>query len=346
MIPSIKLIDMDLKYKLFLALLITALILVSGCVQTESPKSQELQPFKQTRSMMDTTVTVMVYAPNETKASQAIDRAFAAISKIDTLMSTSKEESQLVLLNKEGKLQNADPAFIDVIEKSRYYSEVSGGAFDITIQPILDLWKSKFSPGGTYEPPTPEEINETLKLVNYSEISIENRNITLKPGMELAVGGVAKGYAVDMAIQSLQADGIENAFVNAGGDGKYIGQKPDGSPWLVGLQNPNKSEQYLTAIKAKDIAVATSGNYERYFNESAKVSHISDPRTGYPSASLISSTVIAKNAIDADSFATAVFVMGEKEGLEMIENVEGVECLLVTEDKRLVYSSGFKAYEN
>ena len=340
---------MGFRCKLFLTLLIIVSILVSGCTQTEpteSTKSQELQPFQQTRSIMDTEVTVMVYAPNETKAFQAIDQAFAEISKVDTLMSCSKNESQLVLLNKEGKLQNADSAFIYVLERSKYYSEVSGGAFDITIQPILDLWKSKFSPGGTYEAPTPEEINETLKLVNYSEIRIENQNVTLKPGMELALGGIAKGYAVDMAIKSLQANGIENAFINAGGDGKYIGQKPDGDPWFVGLQNPNKSEQYLTVIEAKDIAVATSGNYERYFNESARVSHISDPRTGYPSASLISSTVIAKNATDADSFATAVFVMGEKEGLEMIENTEGVECLLVTEDKRLVYSSGFKAYEN
>ncbi|MCQ1536286.1 FAD:protein FMN transferase [Methanosarcina sp. KYL-1] len=337
---------MDSRYKTLFSLVITAAILASGCIQTEPAESQELQAFQQTRSIMDTTVTVMVYAPNETEAMQAIDNAFVEISRVDALMTPSKEESQLNILNSEGKLQGADPAVINVLERSKYYSETSGGAFDITIQPVLDLWKSKFSPGGTYEPPTAEELNETLELVNYSEIRIENGNVTLKPGMKVAVGGIAKGYAVDRAIESLQADGIENAFVNAGGDGKYIGQKPDGTSWLVGLQNPNKNEQYLTVIKARDVAVATSGNYERYFNESAKVSHISDPRTGYPSTSLISSTVIAENAIDADAFATAVFVMGEEEGLEMIESVEGVECLIVTEDRRLVYSSGFEEYEN
>ena len=335
---------MDSRYTAFFALIIITASLVSGCINP-APEEEEPRLFQQTRSIMDTTVTIAVYASDENEATQAIDRAFEEIKKVDSLMSPSKEDSQLNLLNKESGLQGADPAFIYVLERSIYYSEISGGAFDISIQPVLDLWKSKFSPGGTYKPPTPGELNETLELVNYSEIRIADGNVTLQPGMKVAVGGIAKGYAVDMAIESLEADRMENAFVNAGGDGKYIGRKPDGTAWIVGLQNPDKNEEYVTAIRAEDVAVATSGNYERYFNESAKVSHISDPRTGYPSTSLISSTVIAKDAIDADAFATAVFVLGEEEGLEMIENVEGVECLIITEDRRLVYSSGFREYE-
>jgi len=336
---------MDSRYKAFFALIIITVSLVSGCINSGPEEGEELQLFQQTRSIMDTTVTIAVYSPDENEAEQAIGNTFEEIEKVDSLMSPSKEESQLNLLNKEAKLQGTDPAFIYVLERSIYYSEISGGAFDISIQPVLDLWKSKFSPGGSYKPPTPEELNETLELVNYSKIRIEDGNVTLQPGMKMAVGGIAKGYSVDMAIESLEADGIENAFVNAGGDGKYIGQKPDGTAWVVGLQNPDKNEEYVTAIRAENVAVATSGNYERYFNESAKVSHISDPRTGYPSTSLISSTVIAKNAIDADAFATAVFVLGEEEGLKMIETVEGVECMIITEDRRLVYSSGFREYE-
>ncbi|AAM04099.1 TPA: FAD:protein FMN transferase [Methanosarcina acetivorans] len=336
---------MDLKYKTPLAFLLVISILASGCVQSEPQEEKELQEFQQTKNIMDTTVTVAVYAPNESEASKATDDAFSEIYRIDALMSPSKEDSQLTILNTVGEVENADPDFIYVLEQSKYYSEKSGGAFDITIQPVLDLWKSKFLPGGSQEPPTADELNETLKLVNYSKISIENGTVSLEPGMKIALGGIAKGYAVDKAIEALEEDGIENAFVNAGGDGKYIGQKSDGTPWVVGLQNPDRSGQYVTAIEARDIAVATSGNYERYFNESAKVSHISDPRTGYPSEGIISSTVIAGNAIDADSFATAIFVLGEEEGLEMIENLEGVECLIITEDRRLVYSSGFKEYE-
>ncbi|WP_148704820.1 FAD:protein FMN transferase [Methanosarcina siciliae] len=336
---------MDLKYKTLLAFLLIISILASGCVQSETQEEKELQEFQQTKSIMDTTITVAVYASNESEASKAIDDAFSEIYRIDALMSPSKEDSQLTILNTVGKVENAGPDFIYVLERSKYYSEKSGGAFDVTIQPVLDLWKSKFLPGGSQEPPTADELNETLKLVNYSKISIENGTVSLEPGMRIALGGIAKGYAVDKAIEALEKDGIENAFVNAGGDGKYIGQKPDGTPWMVGLQNPDKNGQYATAIEARDIAVATSGNYERYFNESARVSHISDPRTGYPSEGIISSTVIAGNAIDADSFATTVFVLGEEEGLEMIENLEGIECLIITEDRRLVYSSGFKEYE-
>ena len=336
---------MNSRYTAFFALIIITVSLASGCINPAPEEGEEIQLFQQTRSIMDTTVTIALYASEENEAEQAIDNAFGEIEKVDSLLSPSKEDNQLNLLNKEAKLQGVDPTFIYVLERSVYYSELSGGAFDITIQPVLDLWKSKFSPGGTYEPPTLEELNETLKLVNYSEIRIEDGNVTLQPGMKVAVGGIAKGYAVDMAIESLEADGIENAFVNAGGDGKYIGRKPDGTAWIVGLQNPDKNGEYVTAISAEDVAVATSGNYERYFNESAKVSHISDPRTGYPSTSLISSTAIAKDAIDADAFATAVFVLGEKEGLEMIETVEGVEGMIITEDRRLVYSSGFREYE-
>lgn len=337
---------MDSKYKVLFAFLLVISILASGCVQSDTGEDRELsQEFHQTRSIMDTEVTVTVYASNESEASKAIDDAFNEIYRVDALMSPSKEDSQLNILNTRGEVKNADPAFIYVLEQSKYYSDKSGGAFDVTIQPVLDLWRSKFLPGGPQEPPTADELNETLKLVNYSEINTENGNVSLKPGMKVALGGIAKGYAVDKAIESLQENGIENAFVNAGGDGKYIGQKPDGTPWMVGLQNPEKSGQYITSIEARDIAVATSGNYERYFNESARVSHISDPRTGYPSAGIISSTVIARNAIDADAFATAVFVMGEEEGLEMIENLDGVECLIITEDRRLVYSSGFREYE-
>ncbi|WP_370573958.1 FAD:protein FMN transferase, partial [Methanomethylovorans sp.] len=164
-------------------------------------------------------------------------------------------------------------------------------------------------------------------------------------GMQITLGGIAKGYALDLAIGSLRDDGIESGFVDAGGNGMYIGHKPDGSSWKVGLQNPNMSEQVITVIEITDMAVATSGNYERYFSEEAKVSHIADPRTGYPSQNLISATVIAPAGIDSDALSTSVFVLGEKDGLEMIEKLDGTECLLITNDKRIVRSSGFHKYE-
>ena len=353
---------MNASYKAFFVLIITAAILTAGCIQPETVETTdtpdgvslpsegtELQSFQQTRSIMDTEITVKVFASNESEGLRVIKEAFEEVEKVDSLMSPSKVESQLNLLNTEGLLEEADPAFLYVLERSLYYSELSEGGFDITVKPLLDLWAEKFGPTGPRTPPTPEELNLTLEFVNYSKVRIEGRQVSLSPGMGIALGGIAKGYAVDKALESLQANEIENAFVNAGGDGKYIGNKLDAVgekvPWVAGLQNPEKGEEFITRINARDVAVATSGNYERYFNESARVSHISDPRTGYPSEELMSCTVIAPNAIDADALATTAFVLGEEGGLELIESLDSVECLFITKDRRLVYSSGFQKYE-
>ena len=194
-------------------------------------------------------------------------------------------------------------------------------------------------------PPTQKEINETLELVDYSGITIEGGSISLRPNMSIVLGGIAKGYSADKAIESLKLDGITNGFVNAGGDGRFIGVNEEGTPWRIGLQNPDKSTNVVTCMAISDMAVATSGNYERYFSDAAKVSHISDPRTGYSSKELISATVIANTAMDADALATAVFVLGESGGISMIEELEGVECLIITDDKRIIGSSGFVEYE-
>nr|WP_167880849.1 FAD:protein FMN transferase [Methanococcoides sp. AM1] len=301
--------------------------------------------YTDSRSIMDTTVTIAIYDFNEEHAVQTVDKAFARIIDVDDVMSSYKNDSQTSILNDGSRLEGASPDLIYVIQRSMYYSTISDGAFDITIMPVLDLWASKFSPGGTYQPPTQEEIDTTLELVDYRMITIEDGNISMEPGMKIALGGIAKGYAVDQAIATLTSEGITSCFVDAGGDGRYIGTKPDGNMWTVGLQNPDKQGDFITVMQLEDMAVATSGNYERYFSDAAKVSHISDPRTGYSVNELISATVIAETAMDADALATTVFVLGEEEGMQLIETLEGVECLIITSDKRILRSTGFAQYE-
>jgi thiamine biosynthesis lipoprotein len=337
-----------MRYKTVAIVLIaifTVLLMIDYVQDMDSQSLPEQEIFSQTRSLMDTTVTITVVSSNETSAIEKIDHAFEKISYVDELMNNYDNSSEISVLNNEGEVTNADPELVDVISRSTYYSEKSSGAFDISIQPMLDLWASKYAPGGTNQPPTSDEINETLKLVNYSAIMIEGNNVSMNNGMKITLGGVAKGYAVDAAVESMIDDGITSGFVNAGGDGRYIGTKPDGSQWRVGLQNPDKSEDSVTIMDIRDVAVATSGNYERYFSDEAKVSHIADPRTGYPSGNLISSTVIAETAMDADALATSVFILGEEEGLAMVEELEGVECLIITNDKEIIRSSGFSSYE-
>ncbi|ABE52302.1 Thiamine biosynthesis lipoprotein apbE [Methanococcoides burtonii DSM 6242] len=302
--------------------------------------------YTNSHSIMDTTVTAAIYDSDTDHAVQTVGKAFGRVAQTDELMSSYKNDSQLNMLNENNRLENASEELLFVIGRSIYYSNISNGAFDITIKPILDLWSAKFSPGGTYRPPSQEEIDTTLELVDCKKIVIEGNTISTEPGMKVVLGGIAKGYAVDQAIESLIDNGIESCFVDAGGDGRYIGTKPDGIKWTVGLQNPDKQGEIITVMRLENMAVATSGNYERYFSDAAKVSHISDPRTGYLSRELISATVIAETTMDADALATTVFVLGEKEGTELIESLEGIECLIITSDKRILRSSGFTAYEN
>jgi thiamine biosynthesis lipoprotein len=341
-------ISQPMMYKTVTIALIAILSVsfVTNCIDRDTNILETTpQTYNDSRIIMDTIVTIKVVDTDSTHAMKAIDNAFQKVYNVDSNMDYFDNTSELSRLNKDSQLLNASNDVRYVINKSIYYQHITHGAFDITVLPLLDLWKSKFVPEGTHQPPTEKELHETLRFVNASNITIEGNNIFLQKGMQITLGGIAKGYALDLAIESLKDDGIESGFVDVGGNGMYIGHKSDGSPWKVGLQNPNMSEQVITVVELTDMAIATSGNYERYFSEEAKVSHIADPRTGYPSQNLISATVIAPAGIDSDALSTSVFVLGEKDGLEMIEKLDGTECLLITNDKRIVRSSGFSKYE-
>jgi len=337
-----------MMYKTVTIALITILSVsfVINCIDKDVASQEPIpQIYNDTRSIMDTIVTIKVVDTDSTHARMAIDNAFEKVHYVDSSMDYFDNTSELSRLNTDAQLFDASNNLTYVVNKSIYYQHITHGAFDITILPLLDLWKSKFVPGGTHQPPAENEISETLRLVNASNITIKGNDIFLEEGMKITLGGIAKGYALDLAIDSLRKDGISSGFVDAGGNGYYIGHRPDGTSWRVGLQNPNMSEQVITVVGVTDMAIATSGNYERYFSEEAKVSHIADPRTGYPSQNLISATVIAPTGIDSDALSTSVFVLGEQDGLKMIEELDGIECLLITNDKRIVKSSGFEKYE-
>ncbi|MDK2892570.1 MAG: FAD:protein transferase [Methanohalophilus sp.] len=337
-------VDMDAKIVIaFMILIIASIAFVELGSENEIPAKIEI--YSQTREAMGTTVTIAAVGSNEDQMYESIDKAFERIEEIESLMSTYNDQSQLSILNKEKNVDNTDPSLVYVLEKSIYYSEITSGAFDVTIKPVLDLWASKYGDGKPNQPPTQDEINDALRLVNSSAIIINGTSVSINEGMEITLGGIAKGYAVDEAARVLISHGVENGFVNAGGDGFYFGTKPDGKPWIIGLQDPEKKVDPVTVMTLSGKAVTTSGNYERYFNDSARVSHIADPRTGYPVSNLISSTIIADSALEADALATSVFVLGEEDGLKLVESLEGVECLIITPDKRIVRTEGFEAYE-
>lgn len=294
---------------------------------------------EQTKELMGTLVTITIYDENKEMAENAITEAFKEIERIESLLSNYQNDSEVYLLNKNGELDEASNELIYVLGKSLRYGDLSRGAFDITVQPILDLYSYSFEE--LKRAPTDEEIKQKLRLVGYENVFIENRHIEFtKPEMKITLGGIAKGYAIDKAIEVLQKQGVVHALVNAGGDMRAIGNKGNEN-WQIALQNPRNKNDYIAIIPLNNKSVATSGDYERYFNENKTFHHIVDPRTGYSATELISVTIITDKAIDADALATSVFVLGREEGLELVESLDGVEGLVITNDREIVRSKGF-----
>lgn len=318
--------------KKIIFLLIISFLLV-GC-------QEKLIKTEITKELMGTTVAITVYNDDKKEAEKVINLAFEEIKRIEGLLSNFKNDSEVFLLNKNGFIENPSNDLVYNVKKALRYSEISQGSFDITVQPILDLYTDSFE--NKKRAPTDEEIKETLKLVNFEDIIIEFKKIRFeKEGMKITLGGIAKGYAIDKAIDVLEKNYIEHALVNAGGDLRALGNKGD-EKWSIALANPRNKGEYIALIKLNNNSVATSGDYERYFDEDKKFHHIVDPRTGYSATELISVTIIADKAIDADALATSVFVLGKEKGLELIEELDNVEGLVITKDREIVKSSGFE----
>lgn len=300
-------------------------------------------PFEKNLNAMGTYISITVIDSDNDKAEKAINAAFSEIKRIDNLMSRQKEDSEIGILNSNGVLRSPSSDLLYVLEKSHYYSELSDGAFDITVLHILDLWADKVK-AGSY--PNHDEINETLGKVGYKKISITKNIITFEEnGMKITLDGIAKGYAVDRAVDVLKNYGIKHALVNAGGDLSALGYKEDDKPWVIALQNPENKEDNIVLFKIHNESVATSGNYERYFNDVANVSHIVDPKTGFSVKGLISVTIVSEKAIDADALATAVFVLGEEKGMMLVNRLDRVDALIITSDKRILKTKGFEQRE-
>lgn len=280
-----------------------------------------------TRNIMDTSVTASIIHRDVDAAKEAMALAFNEVFKINDLMSVYRANSEVYLLNENGFYEGASADTIRVIERGDHYSRLSGGAFAITVLPIMTNLRFTRS---------------MLELVNHENIRIENGNIGFKKaGMGITLGGIAKGYAVDKAVEVLMQNGIEHALISAGGDIRAIGGRTEEVPWRIALRNPENREECITVIELCDKAIATSGNYEGYFSEGAKMPHIVNARTGCVAQEMMSATVIAENAMDADALSTTIFVLGVEKGMELVERLNGVEALVITNDRRILRSSGF-----
>jgi FAD:protein FMN transferase len=323
-----------LKYPLMIILSISLLLVLSAC----EPYIPEV---RQDFEVMGTYATIIVYHNDKEIAQNAINDAIIRIQEVDETLSMYKNTSEIYILNTQKMLSNPSKDVLFNIKKAIKFSQITEGNFDITVQPILDLYRYSFSTEG--RTPTDEEIEETLPKVDYTKIMLDV-SITIADEQKITLGGIAKGYAIDSAIEILSKNGINSALVNIGGDIRTLGMKPDGNGWIIALENPRNKNEYINILTLSNKSISTSGDYERYFDENKSFHHIVNPKTGYSATELLSVTIISDNSIDGDAAATSVFVMGPELGLKLIERMENMEGLLITSERDIIKSSGFDAY--
>lgn len=293
-----------------------------------SPKTQKVTDFA-----MDTVICVTVTSKNP---KEDIRAAIDEVNRIDALMSVSGKNSEIRKINsaKPGEKTKVSPEVYFLIEKSLEISEKTGGVFDITVNPLSELWNIT-SPN----PKVPEDdkIKELLEKVNYKNVLLDGENFTVtlkEDNMSISLGAVAKGYAADCAAKVLKERGVEDALIDLGGNIYVIGTEK-----TIGIQTPfEKRGEFFHKVSAKDTSVVTSGGYERYFEEDGKnYHHIIDTKDGYPADSdLLSATVVCESSYLADALSTALFASGEEKAKEIIKNFDNVSVILLRKDKTVI----------
>jgi thiamine biosynthesis lipoprotein len=330
------------KLKIIVMLLFSALTLLP--VFTSCTAETSLTKYEETREMMDTFVRVTVYTADKESADKGITAAFDRMQEVVDAASIYDENAEAYRLNRDGYIDNPSADLSELIRLSIEYNNMSNGYFDITVQPLLDLW----SAGLWQETPEvqQEKVNEVLNLVGSDKIVVTDNRISLSvPGMEITFGAIAKGYAVDKALETLKSLGIDHALIVAGGDIGAIGTKPNNEPWNFSLVNPDNTDQSLATFQfPQNASISTSGNYERYFSPDKKVAHLMNPKTGFTAGDSISVTIIAPSNTQADALATSVFVMGPEAGMSLVKSLKDVECFIVDPNRTIITSPGIDKY--
>jgi thiamine biosynthesis lipoprotein len=297
------------------------------------------------RLVMGTFANLKAIAKDPRTAKKCVETAFAELKKVDDLMSDYKSDSEISEVNRDAfkRAVKVSKSTFEVLQKSAEFSRLSEGAFDITIAPLTELWRSAAEVNSV---PSEAELADARLKVGYEKLFLDANEMTVRfavEGMKLDLGGIAKGYAIDRAIDAMQAGGAVGGMVDVGGDIRCFGKPPRGrKTWRIGLENPAESrgsDQTLSAgagtilliLKLNNVAIATSGGYRRFvLVEGKKHSHIKDRVTGASAEGLSSVTIISQNALDADALATSVSVMGPEKGLALIEKTPQTEAILIT----------------
>jgi len=291
---------------------------------------------------------ISVVGNDQQLAFSQIDLAIAEIQRIEDLLSTYKPSSQTNLINDNAGISpvRVDNEVIDLIERSIKISNLTQGAFDITYGSIdKSLWN--FDKTMTSLPDR-QTAKEMVHLINYRNIEIDRSKSTVflkRKGMRIGFGGIGKGYAADRAKYILQQNGVKSGIVNAAGDLTVFGSQPSGKPWTIGIADPNLPNHYFSSLEITNTSIATSGNYEKYILiDGKKYSHTIDPKTGLPIQGIKSVTIITQNAEIADAMATPISIMGINAGMFLINQINGVECIIIDDDDKIYASDNINLH--
>lgn len=334
-------------HSLGILLTILTLILLTGCKNIKKEETVQTNPISKNAFKLNTVISITLY---DSQDESILDGAIALCDEYEKLYSRTLETSELYRLN-NGLLETANEKnsykvsdkLFDLLNKGYYYSDLSKGAFDITVEPIASLWNFTDTEA---EVPNKDIIAEAVTRTGYKNLKLNDGTVTfLEDQMGVDLGAIAKGYIADRIKDYLLARGIKSAMINLGGNVLCVGEKPGGQAFKVGIQKPFADRNEIVAtMELKDMSVVSSGIYERYFiREDVLYHHILNPSTGYPyDNDLISITIISKESVDGDGLSTSCFALGLEKGMELIDSLPDMYAIFITEDYQIHYSKGFQ----
>lgn len=291
----------------------------------------EVRKYIYERLLMTTVFQIVLYTEKgQNTADRLSEQAFQIISDLENKYSVTMSNSIVFRANNSGMIDPVDPETIHIISNALYYSQKTGGNFDITIYPVVKLWGFY---NEEYRIADKEKLREALPQVGYSNVLMLSNKIVLTNGSQIDLGGVLKGYAVDKVVQFMKSKHMQAGIVNAGGNLRIFGVKPDNAVWKIGIRHPRKSGELYRSVELKmEVSISTSGDYERYFmSNGTRYHHIINPRTGNPANNgLASVTVMDRSAEESDILSTALFVMGLEKGLAFA-NTNGISAMFISE---------------
>ena len=315
------------------ALVIAALF---ACLQGDALAGWQ----QQQRDIMGTRISVELWHDDEARGADCSLRVFAEMDRINALMSSYLDSSELSHINNNAAFEAVEVSdeLLQLIRRSLYFSKISHGAFDITYASVGYAYDYR-----ERKQPSSAVVSSKLDAIDYRHIELDDNRIRFgNSAVRIDLGGIAKGYAVDRAIDILRDCGVDRALVSAGGDSRIIGDR-NGRPWMIGIRHPRKDDAIALRLPLIDSAISTSGDYERFFIDNGeRIHHIINPGTGRSAAASWSASVTGPDAMTTDALSTTIFILGAAEGLALIESLDGYDAIVIDSHGKVHYSSGFR----